>query len=96
MIDKIIEIIKQYETPSENKEFDFVHRKNYRNLANTILQTIEVTRSCCKLKDKESMTFEEYLISKKYTKTDKGNWFKGMEILSSRDLINMRKAYKSL
>lgn len=40
--------------------------KEIENLVNELLEAINYTRSCCKLKDKETLTFEEWFKIKGY------------------------------
>ena len=77
-------------------QFNELTELECKTFLNEFLEAINYTRCCEELKVKEAMTFEEYLISEKYIKTDKGNWFKGMEMLSSRDLINKQREYRNL
>ena len=57
-------------------------------------KAINYTHSCTELKDKEVLTFEEYLISKGYKLSNTYVWQIDNRDLSNEDIIKQRKQYE--
>ena len=60
MKNKILEILNNNVTESKN-DYNKIYEKDFDNLINEIIAAISVTHCCTELKDKEVISFEEWL-----------------------------------
>ena len=67
-LNKIVELLEGYEMPCGSGEYDFIHRKDYQAIAKELQQAMNYIPCCTELKDKEVLSFEEWLFVNNYKK----------------------------
>ena len=94
MKNKILEILNNNVTESKN-DYNKIYEKDFDNLINEIIAAISVTHCCTELKDKEVISFEDWLKvndyqynSNEYVKYNKTYYYTDLKLKYTKEINN--------
>lgn len=68
------ELLLKHLALNDCKDYVTSDGRLYKAIINALEEAINYTRCCTELKDKESLSFEEWCVINKYTKTKNGKY----------------------